>query len=490
MVLAVHLALAGRYDLFRDELYFIVSGQNPSFGYVDQPPLVPLLASALYSLGEGAWPLRVPVALAAAALVVLCVRFTRLLGGGTLAANVAAFACATAPVLMGLTAVLTTSGFDPFAITAITFLLVRADRRGSANDLMWAGLIAGVTLQIKYSLVLWAIGATVGLLFTAQRRIALRPQLWIGLALACCLAAPSIIWQALNGFPFLELTAAAEGKNAETQLLPFIGNQAFIMNPVLAPLWLAGLVAPFLVRRMADLRFIAAAYAVLFVIVRIGHGKDYYLAACYPALFVIGAATLSPLVSNLWRRSAAMVWLAAAAVFAGIAAPLALPILPPARLESYIIALKIAPQQQEKSFAGTVLPQIFADQLGWRAFTNQVGQSWQFLTADQRARTAILVDNYGEAAALDLYGNAMGLPPALTGHNHYYLWGLRGQDPANLIIVTDEPGQTAAFCGHTDIVATTFAPFAMAYENNKAIVWCEGLKQPLGHLWPRTKRFE
>jgi len=71
--LLVHLAFANRYDVFRDELYFIVCGRHPAFGYADQPPLVPLLAAALYALGHQTWLLRLPAVLAAAALVLLAV---------------------------------------------------------------------------------------------------------------------------------------------------------------------------------------------------------------------------------------------------------------------------------------------------------------------------------------------------------------------------------------------------------------------------------
>ena len=487
LVFAFHLALGGRYDLFRDELYFIVCGQHPAFGYVDQPPGVPLIAATLYKLGLGAWGLRLPTALAAGALVWLAIRFVRLLGGGRLALGLAALACAIAPMLMGLTATLNTSAFDPLAWAAVAYLMVKASREGDDRALLLAGLVAGLALQVKYAMLFWMVGLTIGLVLTPERRLFLRPAFWIGAALAAAIAAPSFIWQFAHGFPFLELGEAAKAKNADIALLPFLGNQVFVMNPAFAPLWVAGLVAPFVVRSLKDVRFLVIAAVVVFVIVRLGHGKDYYLSPLYPMLFVIGAVALAPLARGTTGKVVAGVGVAAAAAFSALAAPLALPILSPPALEAYMHRLGVAPQQQERSFKGTALPQEFADQLGWHDFVGQVEAAWNRIPLAERADTAIKVDNYGEAAALELYGK--GLPPTLSGHNQYFLWGLRGQHPVDVLSVQDNLADLKPYCRKVTLLGTTWSRYAMAFENGKVIALCEGVTPPLAELWPQLKLY-
>ncbi|WP_395397597.1 glycosyltransferase family 39 protein [Novosphingobium sp. BL-8A] len=487
IVFLAHAALGARYDLFRDELYFIVCGQHPAFGYVDQPPAVPLMAAALYKLGLGAWGVRLPAAVAAGLLVWLAVRFARLLGGSGLAVALAALSSAIAPMLMGLVATLNTSSFDPLAWTAIAYLMTKALRERDDRALVLAGVIAGLALEIKYAMAFWMVGLTIGLLLTPERRIVLRPAFWVGVALAAVIAAPSFVWQLLHGFPFLELGAAAKGKNVDVPLLPFLANQAFVMNPLFAPLCIAGLVAPFVVGRLKDLRFVAIAAVVVVIIVRLGHGKDYYLAPLYPSLFVIGAVALAPLAKGGAGKAIAGIGIAAAIVISALITPLALPVLSPAALAAYMGRIGIAPQQQERSFKGTVLPQVFADQLGWHDFTAQVEAAWNRVPAALRAETGIKVDNYGEAAALDIYGKH--LPPALTGHNQYFLWGLRGRNPRNLVVVQDDLDGLTPYCETVTLLGKTWSQYAMAYENGKVIALCEGVKPPLIQLWPELKNF-
>jgi 4-amino-4-deoxy-L-arabinose transferase-like glycosyltransferase len=485
-VFVLRLPLANRYDVFRDELYFIVCGRHPAFGYVDQPPLVPLLAAAFFSIGHQTWLLRVPALLAAAALVWLTVRFARLLGGGDGAAWTAGVMAAVAPMFLGMFATFNTTVFEPLAWTAVAYGLARAALRDDRRALVWAGVVTGLALEAKYAIPSWLIALGIGLLLTPQRRLLARRELWLGFALAVVIALPSIAWQAANGWPFAELVRAAGDKNVSVPPLAFIANQIFVMNPLFAPVWIAGIAAPFAWRDLAPARFAALAFLAVAAIVIASHGKDYYLAAAYPPLFALGAVAFERIVRRAAVRTA---YLAAAVAFSAVAAPIALPILPPPALIAYMQRLHLAPAQTEKSFAGTALPQEFADQLGWHDFVRQTGAAWSALPPEVRAHTSVLVDNYGEAAAIDVYGAQYGLPPALSGHNQYYLWGRRGQPATDLLRVQNRVERLRRYCADVRTLGTTSSPYAMAYENGKSIAYCRGLHPPLAQLWPNLKNY-
>jgi 4-amino-4-deoxy-L-arabinose transferase-like glycosyltransferase len=489
LALGLHAVFAARYDLFRDELYFIVCGRHLAFGYADQPPVVPLLAAGLYALGHTVWLVRLPATLAAGALAWLAVRLARLLGGGAAAGAGAALCVTIAPMLMGLGAILNTTVFDPLAWTAIAGLLAYTLKTRDRRALWLCGIIAGLDLETKYSLVFWGAGLGAGLILTPERRLLAFKDLWIGAAIAAAIAAPSLVWQALHGFPFLELAAAAREKNADTPPAAFILNQILVMNPLLAPVWLSGVAAPFVIEGLRPARFLAIGFIVCAALVIATHGKDYYLAAAYPVMFITGAVAIAH-----WTRAAAARvgltgWATAAVAFSAWISPMALPVLPIPALKTYIQTFPLKPQPQEKSFKGTLLPQVFADQLGWRDFAGEVGAAFARIPAAERARTAVKVDNYGEAAALDVYGGPWALPPALSGHNQYYLWGLRGQRPVNLLVVQNHPERLAPFCGQATVLGATSSPDAMAYENGKAIAYCRGLKVDPRALWPGLKNY-
>lgn len=480
----LHLAVAGRYDIFRNELYFIVCGRHPDFGYVDQPPLVPLLAAATQAFGDNVWLLRLPAAAAAVALVPLSAAFARLAGGRTLSIVLVAAAAALSPALAGVTATLTTTTFEPLAWTAYAFLITRAVLLEQRQALLWAGLVAGVSMEAKYGIVMWAVPMVAGLLLTRARRILAWREFWAGAALAAFIAAPSLIWQAIHGWPFLAVVSEHKKTIFTGGPLAFTLQQVAAVNLVLVPLWLAGLIGPFLLPALRPLRFLSIAFAGAAVLDFVAGGKDYYLFAAYPTLFAVGGVACARL-----DRKVVAIWLAAAAAVFALLAPIALPLLDPPTLARYLQATHLRPPPDELAAVGAPLTQVFSDEMGWRELEKKVAAAYRSLPDAERSRAAIIAVDYGEAAAIDVYGKADGLPPALSGEDQYFLWGSHGYDGSVILHINGNVRSWRRFCEHLEVIGTFGAPYAMPYENGRPILLCHGLRANLTETWARFKRY-
>jgi predicted membrane-bound mannosyltransferase len=109
----VHMATAGNYPFHRDELYYLVCGRHPAWGYPDHPPLTPWLSAVSEHLfGLSPWGLRLWPALAGAAIVLLAGWLASRFGGGRLAQLLAALAVALSPLYMSSGLLMQTVALD------------------------------------------------------------------------------------------------------------------------------------------------------------------------------------------------------------------------------------------------------------------------------------------------------------------------------------------------------------------------------------------
>src|SRR5215469_2385768 len=241
----VYIFTAGRYDIFRNELYFIACGRHPAFGYADLPPVVPLVAAATQALGINLWILRLPAVVAALALIPLTAELARTVGGDERAAWMAAIAVAIAPGLLALSSTLGPSAFEPLGWTLCAWFLARAILSGKRNSLVWAGVVAGIGFETKYGIAIWLLSLSIGIVVTAARRVLYWRESWYALAAAVVIGAPSLVWQQLHGWPFLGTIGFATAHlNLTGTPLRFELGQVAAMNFLLAPLRITGVVAP------------------------------------------------------------------------------------------------------------------------------------------------------------------------------------------------------------------------------------------------------
>lgn len=481
---ALHVVANPHYGFFRDELYFIVCGRHPAFGYVDQPPLVPLLAAGSQLFGHSLVLLRAVAAAFAAGAVFVAVRLARELGGGRFAALLAALATALAPVLVSFGMKLSTDTPGLWLWPLAALYLVRLARGGDAQLWLGVGAAVGVALEAKYSALYFAVAFFVGLVLTPERRLLRSRWFAAGLGVATALALPSVVWQAAHGFPMLELLRNGQhGKNVVLSPGAYVAAELMITNPLLALVWVAGL-AWLLASRAW--RFVGLGYLVLLVAMIASHAKHYYPADVYPILFAAGGVAVE-------RATAARRWWRPALVAVAIAAalvplPYALPILPTPRFVAYDHAvgpvLHVSAARTEHG-RPTALPQDWADMHGWPELAATVERVYRSLPPDERARAAIVADDYGQAAAIDFFGHD--LPPALSGHNQYFVWGPRGFSGDVLIDVGGDCGAGTDLFRSATRAATFRAPWAR--ESELPIMVCRGIRRPLQSLWPERKRY-
>ena len=487
---ALELVAITQYDYFRDELYYLASTRYPAAGYVDHPPLSILVLTAWTAVaGDSLVALRLPPAVNGAAAVLiavlLCVRFR----GGRFAQILTGLAV----IFCGYLAIHHYYSMNTFDLLfwALAFLLVdRLVERDSRRDWLLLGLVLGLGLLNKISVLWLGAGLLVGLLLSRHRRLLATPGPWLAGLLAAALFSPYLFWQLRHGWPTLEfMENAATGKMVSLSPLEFFSGQVRYMNPLHVPLWLLGLGALLLAPRLASRRIFAWIYlTVVAILLWAGQSKSFYLGPAYPPLLAAGAVTLERLLGRP-RRAWGRPVVAAAMLAGGIAlTPLALPILPPESFVRYTETIGMRPRAEERH-AATELPQQYADMFGWREMAAAVAEVWQGLPAADRERCVIFAQNYGEAGAIDLFGRRLGLPGAISGHNSYWFWGPGERSGEVAIVIGSSLEENLEFFEEVTRVATHRHRYAMPYETELPIFVARHPRRSWAEAWPALRRF-
>jgi Dolichyl-phosphate-mannose-protein mannosyltransferase len=479
----------GRYGYFRDELYYIACSNHLAFGYVDFAPLVAWLARAFRMVfGDSLHAIRVLPALAFGAEVALTGSITRALGGKRWAIFLACTSVLLAPVILGNGTRLAMNPIEPLFWMGCIYVLLRAINREQPQFLPWCGVLLGFGLLNKHSTIFFIAALVIGLLLSSERKLLFSKWFWIAAAIAFCIALPNVIWEYVHHFPTLEdlRNVKATHKNVELPPLAFLHQQIAMLNPYSAFVWLAGLFCLLLSPSSKRFRFLGFTYLVFLAIMMYLKGKDYYLAPIYPMLYAAGSIFWENLIRSYeplrWLRYAIPIVIIAVGI---LAAPLAMPILPPDRIPAYMNALGIKMTRTENGMVSP-LPQHFADQFGWPEMVGKVSEVYNSLPPDLRAKTAILAGNYGGAGAIDFFGSRFGLPKSISAHQNYYYWGPREYTGESVILLEWSLGDAQDLCGSVDVGPRNAPPLGMGWEHYN-ILLCHNFKVPLQQAWPDLK---
>ncbi|MDL5155903.1 glycosyltransferase family 39 protein [Actinomycetospora termitidis] len=391
-----------------DEAYMLAIGRHHlDWGSVDQPPLVPALAWLMDTVAPGSeLPLRVPVILVTTAAVVVAASIARELGGGRRAQVLTAAAQATGLFAAVFGHWLTPYAFEPLEWLVVFWLLVRWVRVRDDRLLLVLGVVLGIALMTKLQAALLAGVLLVAVAVFGPRELLARPRLWLGGVIALLLAAPTLVWQAVHGWPQLAMSSVVA---REVELVyggrPTVAWELIAFGGLLGVgLALAGLW--FLVRDpgLRSYRFVGAGFVALYVLFVATEGRPYYLLGYLGVMAAVGAVGVE-------RRGRTRTWPAwTAGVLAGVLA-----------------------------VAGLVVSPAFVSAAGDR--DQVVAAAATFRAVPDTGRTALVGSSYVTAAYLDAYSDELGLAPAHSANRGYGYLDPPSETDTDVLYVGGDPDE-------------------------------------------------
>lgn len=485
------------YGIFRDELYFIVCGRHLAWGYVDQPPMVPLLTRVselvfgLHSLAL----FRTFASLAGAAEVALTGLLAWRMGGGRWAQALAMTGVLLAPMVIGLDATISTNMLEPvfwmvvaLALMELAKLSARGVRGGPLVARWWMvmGVTAGLGLENKWNEVFFLVCMLAALLLTEQRRILRTKWFAVGFGLIVLIALPNLIWEVHHHWATLTLlhNDQVDGKNVHVGPLTFVVTQVMVMGTLMAPVWVAGVGWLLVSKRAKAFRFLGVTYVLYLPLLLLLHAKDYYLAAAYPLYFAAGAAAWDGWLKKGWlRRGVVPAYVVVNVAMLAVVLPTILPVLTPAKEITYLRRLHLRAPKMENG-ATAILPQYFADMVDWRHKANLLADAYWSLPQAERKDAVIYAKNYGDASAVNVY--RPDVPEAISGHQNYFFWGPRGYTGKVVIIFGDSMATDKKEFDSVEVYARDTNPLVEPYERGPVLI-CRGLHENLQKLWPKVR---
>ncbi|TDW97286.1 ArnT family glycosyltransferase [Dinghuibacter silviterrae] len=429
------------WEPHRDEFLYLAEARHMAWGYMEVPPLLSVFAWLTNFLGGSMVMIKLWPALFGALTYLLTGRIILSLGGRWVAL-VIGFAPFVFGAWLRMFFLFQPNFLDIFFWTAMVYGLVRYTQTGKNRELYVTGIAFGLGMLSKYSILFYTAGLAGGLLLSWNRQILGNRHFYFAVGVGLLLFLPNFLWEASRGFPVVfHMRELNHGQ------LQYISPWSFLFAQLLLQLaciyvWVVGLVDT---ARKKQYRFIAWASGITLALLAIAHGKDYYAQGVYPVLMAFGAVRLEAWLGKRtviwWVRGAIML---AFTLFVGYRAlTLSLPFLPPAEQANYYAnhatARKVGALHWE-DLKDHALPQDFADMLSWKEMTAKVAKAYDGLTKEEKKKTFLFCDNYGECGAVNYYGPQYHLPMAYSDNASFLYWmPQQGFDSSDvLLLVTDD----------------------------------------------------
>lgn len=493
--LLIYLSVFNKtYGYFIDEFYYIACANNPAGGYVDHPPLAPLILSVWqFIFGESIYSVRFLPAAAVAASSWLTGYLTGKMGGEKYSQVIAALCYMSSPIMLAFGSFYSMNVFEPLLMIILLLIVLRVIETGDTSGWLYAGMISGLGIMNKHTFVLSVVFLFAAILISSHRKLLLSKWMPAGLFAALIIVLPNLLWQYFNGFPSLEFYSnITKYKNVPTPPLQFVIGQIMFFSPLIFPFWLAGLVYLFVSKDLKKFRFVGYFFLISFGFMLLSAtSRADRLAFAYPVVFAAGGIAASALIRKIGKN-----WLKpvpAVVILSGIllAIPLLLPYLSPEA--SYKVTKSLGFNTELERGKAPLISQVIADRIGWEEKVKMVRGAYSTLNEEEKKRVVFGASNYGQAGAIELYAGDIAKNLTVSSHNNYYLWSLERINGKNIVIQLDNledlSGYKEAFDSVEVYPALYTNKWVSPHEDSLAVFIMRKPKFTFEHLLNEGKNF-
>ena len=394
------LLLSSEYNLQRDEYLHLDQANHLAWGYLSVPPFTSWTSYIIQLLGNSIFWIKFFPALYGALTIYIVWKAIEELNGNLFALILGAN-CVLFSALLRLNTLYQPNSFDVLSWTVLYFILLKYIK---TDDLKWlyiGAMVFAIGFLNKYNIIFLLIGLLPSLLVTEQRKIFIKPSLYFAVLVGLVLILPNLVWQYNNSFPvFHHLKELAQTQLVnvnrfdflKNQLLFFIGSLIVIFSSFYALLFYK----PFQKYRLFFFSFLFTLTAFLYF-----KAKDYYAIGIYPIYIAFGSVYLADILKDGWRKYLQPIAIAIPILFFIPIYNVAFPNKSPEYIVQHTENYKKLGLLRWEDGKDHLLPQDFADMLGWKELALKVDNA--YLRLPNKNNTLILCDNYGQAGAINFY---------------------------------------------------------------------------------------
>lgn len=483
-VAAVHAATNGQYGFHRDELDMLMNARQLDWGYVNYPPLTPLIArTGLTLFGNSLQGLRLFSALGQGVVAVLAGLMARDFGGKRPAQALAALAVVISPVALMAGTLIQYMAFDYLWWVVLAFFVVRVLATEDPRWWLGVGVAVGLGMMTKYTILFFVAGLAAAVLITSTRRALRSRYLWFGVGLALLIYLPNLIWQIQHQFISLRFLSEIHTRDlAWGRGEGFLPKQLYEnANPFMLPLWVAGLVFCLFLPAGRRFRAVGWMFVITFVLFLVARGRSYYLAPAYAMLIAAGAAWWEGWLAARQPTGRRVGW---GALWALVAV---------GSVAGFVLIKPIAPINSPLWAITSDINGEVVEMVGWPDLVERVAAIYAGLPEAEKPRAAILAGNYGEAGALELYGPQYGLPRVISGANSLWARGYGEPLPETVIVVGFESSYAVALFKECRMAGSATNRYNVKNEESSfhtGLYVCRQPRRPWPEMWETMQWFQ